>query len=375
MGFRNLLAWLCVVSIASSVVAAAVSGPGGLRKFQDGVFIDWSKRQVELAGEVVLREGQLELFACSPNSKEHESIVRVLCQPMHVFQAMGLIGLTPGKPPLYNNRTKEIMPATGERLDILVRWTARGQTHTVPIWEWIHSKKKDQQAVPIEWVFSGSMVTPEGPLLADFDGTVITVVDFESALVSVPASHTSSNESLWLDAYTEKIPPVDTPVTVILKAARGLRVEMDRFGGLQLNGAPTSLREVVAAGRQQASEQGDGPSTAVIRYGPEISSIQAEQLAMSLRRAGVAEVRLEGVDWLDAAATRESGGRTSLEEQGEVVLQVMSDLGKVLPTALDRMARSAQEKYTRLNDQAQMAGRAAAGAAKAFEAMQGAGKK
>ena len=72
------------------------------RKFAQGVWIDWRQATVELDARVVLRTGPLELLACSPRTREHESILVVPARPMHVFQALGLVGLEAGSPLRYD---------------------------------------------------------------------------------------------------------------------------------------------------------------------------------------------------------------------------------------------------------------------------------
>ena len=57
----------------------------GAKPFMPGVRINWQDREVEVAGVVVLREGMLALFASSPGTREHESIVRINARPMHVY--------------------------------------------------------------------------------------------------------------------------------------------------------------------------------------------------------------------------------------------------------------------------------------------------
>lgn len=366
------------------------SRPAGLASFQPGVTIDWSNKQVLLAGEIVLREGDLELLACSPQTKEHESIIRVRCRPLHVFQALRLIGLEPGHPPFYNNATKSVVAATGQPVAVSVRWSADGQVHTAPAWQWLWNKQENKPADPIDWVFAGSMATKDDQLLADYDGTVITVVDFESSLISVPASHTSSNPELWLTACTEKIPPVGTPVTVILEAAgTPLVFRLDRLGGLDLNGRPCTLREAMEAARgagqgpsRQVSPAHDHPGTeapgsrAVVDYDAEVPEIQVSQLVAALHQAGLSDVavrspRAPASSPATASKPAADAGTPTSFEQGLKALQTLSDLGKQLPSSIDILANSVKDKYQRLSDRAAAAGNAAAGAAKAFEVMQG----
>ena len=74
-----------------------------------------------------------------------------------------------------------------------------------------------------DWVFAGSIFIPDPldnkkkPYYGANDGDVITVVNFESACIDVPFLSTKDNADLDFEAHTERIPPLKTPVTVILE--------------------------------------------------------------------------------------------------------------------------------------------------------------
>ena len=94
------------------LICAVLMGPAGQApepkrvQFQPGVVIDWAHRQVEIDSTVVLREGLLELVACTPKSREHEALVRVNAQAVHIYMALGLIGVQPGKQPENGRRRR-----------------------------------------------------------------------------------------------------------------------------------------------------------------------------------------------------------------------------------------------------------------------------
>lgn len=225
-------------------------------EFAPGVRIDWSDRAIEVDGVVVLREGPLELFACSPRTREHESIVAVKARPMHVFQAMGLIGLEPGSPVRYDHHQDRPIPPRGETLELSVRYGSHDSARVVPLEAWILDVSSRKPPERIEWVFAGSRTSGDGRFGADADGTVICVVDFETALITVGALHTSANEQLWLTANTEAIPPLDTPCTLLIRSAQPAAhvIELATDGEARLNGAgpvavPTLLDELVRAAK------------------------------------------------------------------------------------------------------------------------------
>ena len=203
--------------------------PDDVRPFAEGVRIDWPKLTVEIDAEVVLREGPLELFACSPRTKEHESILRVSARPLHIHQAMGLIGLTPGKPLRFDEEAKQWEEPRGDRVELRVRYTDEGGTHIVASQHWVSDAKSPDPARPIvlDWIFTGSTNLPDGRLAADADGTVACVVDFESALITLSSRHSADNEELWLTANTKEIPPRGTKCTLLIRSDHRPTVELD----------------------------------------------------------------------------------------------------------------------------------------------------
>ena len=189
-----------------------------MRDFAPGVRIDWANRLIEVDARVVLREGPLELVACSPRTREHESMLLVHARPMHIFQAMGLVGFKPGSPVRYDEKLDRWYPPTGEPLDIRVRYRDDKGEHVVTVEQWLTGVKDDRPPDRIGWVFSGSRTDQEGRFTADGEGTVICVVDFETALITVNALHSADNALLWLRANTKAIPPVGTACTLLIRS-------------------------------------------------------------------------------------------------------------------------------------------------------------
>jgi len=183
--------------------------------------MDYRVPQVEIDGRVILREGLLELFAHSeaPNSKQHETIVLLGPAADQVYQALGLIGLTPGHPGRWDPQTQTYDPPTGDAVDVLVRYRVEGVEQTRSACDWMWDAQNDRVMPQTHWLFVGSERLEDGTLAANIDGTTVTVVDFPSSLVALPERHSESDSELWLNANTKEIPPLETPVTVILRPA------------------------------------------------------------------------------------------------------------------------------------------------------------
>jgi hypothetical protein len=270
------------------------AGAGGRSvEFTPGVRIDWTKVQVELAGRVVLREGLLELLACSPGTREHESIVRVNARPLHIFQALGLIGLEPGRPVTYEEAGDRWLPAAGAVLVIEVRYAAAGRGRTVNIWDWVKDARTNQAPPRRDWLFCGSRFFPEGPFGADADGTVICVVDFDTALIGLAEPHSADNAALWLAANPDRIPPEGTKCTLLIRAAGpgAVVIECADRGRFRLEGRWLNRNELLEA---LATRHRREPELAVtIRELPGAPPGAGRRLLDIVRGMGIKVVRLQ----------------------------------------------------------------------------------
>ena len=116
-GALTMITLPCALLCAALAADTPTSQPAETRQtptrdatpFQPGVSIDWQQRAVLVDTHIVLRAGALEFLACRPG-KEHESIVRCDAPAMHIYMALGLIGLTPGQPPRWNETHEAFDP-------------------------------------------------------------------------------------------------------------------------------------------------------------------------------------------------------------------------------------------------------------------------
>ncbi len=223
------------------------------KPFQDGLRIDWLHHRVEMDATVVLRRGALELLVCSPGTREHESIFVSPAKPSAIYQAMGLIGLSPGHPVSYDPKTQQLIPPSGERLRLSVRWLEGKNIKTVAVEQWLQLQDEKKSPATIDWMFTGSVRTSDGRFGADLEGTIISVVDFASALIGVGALHSDSNELLWLQAFESRIPPAQTDCTMIIESADRVTIGLilRKDGALSRDGqfaTPQGLAKDVIAG-------------------------------------------------------------------------------------------------------------------------------
>lgn len=261
---------------ASSTTAPSMTPPGQasgsdardgtpttLIETAPGVRIDLGRRLVQLDATVCIEAGWLEQVACTPGTREHESLVAIVAQPRDVHAALLLIGLEPGAPGSWRVEAERLIeiPPRGAPVSIRVRFLgADGAPRVEPIERWIRDAARDRELAPTTWLFAGSLLVQlKGPpkaahagtaeraddpdasdgahapersgqpearaggtrYLADTSGSVIGLVTFGDEVVAFPTviSDAESVHAPELEAYTERLPPMGTPVLIEIAAA------------------------------------------------------------------------------------------------------------------------------------------------------------
>jgi hypothetical protein len=189
----------------------------------DQIWITADRKNVVMIGRVVLREGFLELLACRAGTKEHESILAIRVEPHFIHAALLVANAREGKP---MQMSPVFTPATGDKIDITLRWKDETETQhesSAQDWVWDMSDSPEDAKKPMttHWVFSGSrMIDDEGinqfQYLADATGELFGLSNFVGSILDVPIRSSDSNEQLMFGCFTERIPPLDTLVTIIL---------------------------------------------------------------------------------------------------------------------------------------------------------------
>jgi hypothetical protein len=189
---------------------------------EDEVWLDLKEKRVAVGGQVCLTRGFLEMFACPRGTKEHESIVSLNSKAYPIHAGLLAIGAKPGHPVKYQ---PEYIPAEGPVIQVLVQWKDdQGQTRVVPAQHWVRHVKTGKQ-MPYDWVFAGSgfwrdEFTGEETYYAE-GGEVICLSNFGTAMLDLPVASSQDNSQLLFQAFTERIPERETPVTLILSVQKG----------------------------------------------------------------------------------------------------------------------------------------------------------
>jgi len=227
---------LCLATVLGPGAGAPATAPAsrpadpmaGFRPFlpkkladRERILLDLKQRRVRLQGRVVLREGPpLELLACLQRTKEHESIIALEGKAQHMQLAMLAAGMERGRPVQW----QPFKPPTGMTIQVDVWWREGKRWRHDDARNWIRRMDDRTQTLTRRWVFAGSdfgrnLATGRMDFLAE-EGTIITVVNFGTAILDVPVRSSASEEELMFEANTPRIPPVGTQVYLVLQAVK-----------------------------------------------------------------------------------------------------------------------------------------------------------
>lgn len=187
----------------------------------------------------------LEVVACSPDSRPHETLVVTDARPSHVHAGLLMIGLEPGRPGgvRFEGRTPVAVQPEGAGVDVTFTYTdSGGERRTARPTDWIVNARGGGAFLDAEveastrlglagrgspgFVFAGSfMSSRDGREVykADEEGTVIGLMTFGHEPVAW--SRTISPEAAiqapeWV-AKQDAVPPAETPVVVRLTPRAG----------------------------------------------------------------------------------------------------------------------------------------------------------
>ncbi len=209
-----------VGSVKTAPARPRMPEPKGARRLSKEypIWIDPVEKTVIVEGEVALREGMLEMFACTRNTKEHESIISANTKAYLVHAALLSLGAEAGHPVRFQ---PEYVPPTGTEIEVLVRYLDdKGKAQTARAQDWIKDRKTGKpMAHP--FVFGGSSFYTDPDTKKRYyqaeQGDFVCVANFGSAMLDIPVKSSKSNEELEFEAITKSIPPLGAPVHLVFK--------------------------------------------------------------------------------------------------------------------------------------------------------------
>ena len=204
----------------------ALAPDEGLRKLLGTMGVRWSsaERKLEVSGWVNMQTGLVEVFACAPQGKTHESVVVLDCVPSGLHAGLLALGARSGTPVEMGTDGKYTQP-TGDRIEVFVRWTdAQGAEHVARAEDWIWNETEKRAMQPSSWIFAGSFVQPSSDpsaratFAADYIKSLVTTYHDATSILENP--YPEGDDDTVYYANEKAVPPVGTPITAIFQRAK-----------------------------------------------------------------------------------------------------------------------------------------------------------
>lgn len=174
------------------------------------VQVDVQTRVVVVTGYVKQVEGAIELLACGPGGKVHESVLVLELNPLDLQTALLLIGAQAG-PPMPE---LGVGPPRGDRLSIWVQWEQGGRPQVLPLEELAYEWRHRRALRTAGWIFTGSVFV-DGKFKALAEESLIATYWDPWAIVNVASPLGADDEALSVNRAW--VPPLHTPVTLLLE--------------------------------------------------------------------------------------------------------------------------------------------------------------
>jgi hypothetical protein len=182
-----------------------------------------AEASLEVDGWVNMDRGPVEVFACAPGGKTHESVVVLDCVPSGLHAGLLALGLSPGGP-FSLGPDGVLQPPTGDGVLIEARWTdASGMSQVARAEDWIWNVAQGRAMERAAWIFAGSYLVPqqgrpgETRYAADTVKSLVTTYHDASAILENPWP---GDDDTRYHANIHAVPEVGTPVTVRFSPAR-----------------------------------------------------------------------------------------------------------------------------------------------------------
>ena len=176
------------------------------------VLVDPSNRCVLAQGYVNQTNGLVELFACSPKGKTHESVLVLQVNPLDLHTGLLLLGLKPdGRPQDVGLWPK---PWRGPQLDLWVEWQENGQSRRCRAEKLLKNDETKRALPETPWIFTGSVIE-DGYFRALSEESLIATYWDPWALINLPLACGADDHILL--ANTQSVPPLGTPVRLRLQ--------------------------------------------------------------------------------------------------------------------------------------------------------------
>ena len=187
----------------------------------DHIVLDTTKKEVRFKAVVNQITQLIEYAIVHKDGKTHESLLRTEISPFRLQTLLLLANANKylEKLPEFDAEGREQPPATPppkHRIQIYVKDLRPdvNDPKPIPLANWIQNADTGKLMQGEPWMYTGSRIY-EGDFVAELEGDIVAVYLTPNAMFNswVPGNN---NDELWIPT-PKVVPPVDSPVEVILK--------------------------------------------------------------------------------------------------------------------------------------------------------------
>ena len=175
------------------------------------VRVNSETRSMLVTGWVNQVFGLVELLACGPGGKTHESVFVLEASPVDFQAGLLLLGIKPGTPP---RDVGEGQPK-GPELDIWVDWKDGAKNRRERAERFIVDIRNQKPLPATPWIFTGS-VFEDGKFMALAEESLIATYWDPWAIINIPLPCGADDTLLVVN--TNAVPPLNTPIQMQIKA-------------------------------------------------------------------------------------------------------------------------------------------------------------
>lgn len=174
--------------------------------------IDSELREITIPGKVNMHKGMIELLACGPGGKTHESVLVLDVAPYHLQVALLLLGLQ-----YVGGLAYQGDPHTprGDSVEVWVKWKNGDRDTSVRGEDLVWDIPRNRHMEHTPWVFVGSIMS-DGKFMADVEKSLITTYHDPLTILDNPLT-TGGDDTLYR-VNEDLVPAKGTPVEVRIKA-------------------------------------------------------------------------------------------------------------------------------------------------------------
>jgi hypothetical protein len=227
---------LSISAFAQEVAAPALADPAAdhpaapIRQlsptqFQVGdIRFDKATRRIEFPGHINMQEDLVEYALVHKDGKTHESLLATGISPFQLNLVMLLCGYEPGNGGLFGHPDSADTPGDETNRDsakslvkITLTWTLEGDAPvSVAPEDLILNRFTGKPMTRGPWLYNGSTIE-DGQFQAELEGSIIAIYLDQWSMFNSPRPG-SDDDQRWTP-ITEKTPPRDTPVTIVIEPA------------------------------------------------------------------------------------------------------------------------------------------------------------